>query len=242
MREERCYPCEVSARLRRSTDANAQAEGLRLLPRQRFFMAIVDLNAPDKGVQVWGFGSMVFTQLLRILDDPDWQYEHDGVLYDPLDPEYGRDFKLIQTVKGSESYQVEYQLTPTPRVSRLSNPAWLDDVERALGQVVSFIPYERQRLIVEGYIGGGDDSESAACPSCGASIRADWRICPYCTVTLMESDAPTPTARSSSPPQDANAPTLRPMSLDDPDEISAGVDAVLRRVRAKRSAAADANA
>jgi hypothetical protein len=61
----------------------------KLYPKMRTYAPVVIRGAEDQGVQIWGFGKMVYQSLLNIMLDEDYG--------DITDPASGRDVKVICT-------------------------------------------------------------------------------------------------------------------------------------------------
>mgnify|MGYP003147089055 CR=1 FL=1 len=61
----------------------------KLYPKMRCYAPVIVRGEEDKGVQIWGFGKMVYQSLLNIMLDEDYG--------DITDPTEGRDVKVICT-------------------------------------------------------------------------------------------------------------------------------------------------
>jgi len=96
-----------------------------LMARQRFFAPVVVRGEEDHGVRMWGFGKMVYEQLLNLVLNPEYG--------DITDPEEGTDL-MIHYGKPPGAQFPQTKITPRRRPSALSeeNPEqtaeWLDTV------------------------------------------------------------------------------------------------------------------
>jgi hypothetical protein len=82
-----------------------------LMARQRFFAPVVVRGEEDAGVRVWGFGKMVYEQLLNLVLNPDYG--------DITDPETGTDLVVHYGKPAGASFP-QTKITPRRRNSFLS--------------------------------------------------------------------------------------------------------------------------
>jgi hypothetical protein len=95
-----------------------------LMARQRFFSPVIVRGQEDKGVQVWGYGKMVYQTLLNLVLNPDYG--------DITDPEAGTDLVIKYDKPAGASYP-KTDITPRRRPSLLSEEEtntsdWLDSI------------------------------------------------------------------------------------------------------------------
>jgi len=109
-----CYVCNVAEAVR----ANNPDLTRRLFRRRRFFMNIVDLNQPGKGVQVYACGPTVARDIFSYVRDR----KRYGLV---LDPDSGRNIVIERIGQGRDSrYIVKIDPEPTP----IPNKKWLDSL------------------------------------------------------------------------------------------------------------------
>ncbi len=81
-----------------------------LMARQRFFAPVIVRGEEDKGVRVWGFGKMVYEQLLNLVLNPEYG--------DITDPETGTDLVLHYGKPAGASFP-QTKITPRRRPSAM---------------------------------------------------------------------------------------------------------------------------
>tara|TARA_A100001515_G_scaffold67516_2_gene53669 strand:- start:170 stop:928 length:759 start_codon:yes stop_codon:yes gene_type:complete len=94
-----------------------------LMARQRFFSPVIVRGEEDKGVQIWGYGKMVYQNLLNLVLNPDYG--------DITDPESGTDL-VIHYGKPAGAQFPQTKITPRRKSSALSDDAqtteWLEAI------------------------------------------------------------------------------------------------------------------
>jgi hypothetical protein len=96
-----------------------------LMARQRFFAPVVVRGEEEAGVRVWGFGKMVYEQLLNLVLNPDYG--------DITDPETGTDLVVHYGKPAGASFP-QTKITPRRRNSLLSekdakeSAQWMESV------------------------------------------------------------------------------------------------------------------
>jgi len=116
-----CPACKRADKWMDSEDPELQAKGQRIQAKPRFFMPIIDINHPDRGVQLWAhYSDKVISELAGFYTDPE--------IREFWDPKRGRNIVLTKT-KPSEAAPARYDLRPKDR-SRLQNMAWLEHVRK----------------------------------------------------------------------------------------------------------------
>ena len=96
-----------------------------LMARQRFFSPVIVRGEEDKGVQVWGYGKMVYQNLLNLVLNPEYG--------DITDPEEGTDL-VIHYGKPAGAQFPQTKITPRRRPSNLT-----EDEEKS-AQMLEDIP------------------------------------------------------------------------------------------------------
>tara|TARA_R110000824_G_scaffold102748_4_gene244516 strand:+ start:1272 stop:2030 length:759 start_codon:yes stop_codon:yes gene_type:complete len=95
-----------------------------LMARQRFFSPVIVRGQEDKGVQVWGYGKMVYQTLLNLVLNPDYG--------DITDPGAGTDL-VIKYEKPAGASFPKTDITPRRRPSALTEDdikvsEWLESI------------------------------------------------------------------------------------------------------------------
>lgn len=95
-----------------------------LMARQRFFSPVVVRGEEDKGVQIWGYGKMVYQNLLNLVLNPDYG--------DITDPDAGTDL-VIHYGKPAGAQFPQTKITPRRKPSALTDTSeqtteWLESI------------------------------------------------------------------------------------------------------------------
>ena len=142
--DESCFLCDLAEQLRDSDDPARQAEYQQVRAKKRYLIAIVDVNAKDKGIQVWRAPTTCWRDIVMIIRDPDWgNITH---------PQTGRNIKIIKTgSKMNTDYTVQVLPNATKFPLEMSTLADLPD----LLDTVTFA--DDQEMEVAYYDEGTDD-------------------------------------------------------------------------------------
>jgi hypothetical protein len=104
--DEACALCDIADQLKASDDPVQQAEYKQVRAKKRYLIAIVDINAKDKGIQVWRAPTTCWRDIVMIIRDPDW-----GNITHPTT---GRNIKVIKTgQKLNTDYTIQVLPNPT---------------------------------------------------------------------------------------------------------------------------------
>jgi hypothetical protein len=104
--DETCALCDIADQLKASDDVAQQAEYKQVKAKKRYLIAIVDINAKDKGIQVWRAPTTCWRDIVMIIRDPDW-----GNITHPIT---GRNIKVIKTgQKLNTDYTIQVLPNPT---------------------------------------------------------------------------------------------------------------------------------
>lgn len=143
-----CPICDYVRKLPRDSE-----EGKQMFAKQAYLWAIFDLNDPDAGVQVAKFGKTISDAILSWLNDEDYG--------DILDPEEGRNIRIVRTMQG------QY---PKYRTELMDASEWPDELVAALEAAIEKgedpIPDLQEKLrfatpqeMREALYGGDDDDD-----------------------------------------------------------------------------------
>ena len=103
---------ELITKLRSDDNRESYELAKKLYPKMRVYAPIIVRGEEDKGVQIWGFGKMVYQSLLNIMLDEDYG--------DITDPESGRDVKVACNREAGRKWATT-TVRPRGRVSDLSS-------------------------------------------------------------------------------------------------------------------------
>ena len=126
----------------------------KLYPKMRVYAAVVVRGEEDKGVQLWGFGKLVYQKLLGIMLDEDY-----GDITDPID---GRDIKVICTKPPGQQW-AKTEILPRGRSSVLSKDnkqgkVWLQNIPD-VGGIFKTKSYDELSKIVNDWLNGNDEED-----------------------------------------------------------------------------------
>jgi len=128
----------------------------KLTPKLRTFAAVVVRGEEGEGVKFWGFGKMVYEELLSILADPDYD--------DITDPVSGRDVQV--EVKMPEETGKSYPTT-TIRVKPNQTPISSDETQMKnfvenqtdMKDIFQEMSYDELKEILQNWLNPSDDED-----------------------------------------------------------------------------------
>ena len=127
-----------------------------LMARQRFFSPVLVRGEEEKGVRIWGYGKMVYEQLLNLVLNPEYG--------DITDSETGTDL-VIRYGKPAGASFPQTEITPRRRPSLLCEDEaqcaeWLDTIPD-LDSLFERKTPEEVATILDEYLSGNTDDESS---------------------------------------------------------------------------------
>ena len=126
----------------------------KLYPKMRSYAAVIVRGEEDKGIRLWSFGKMVYTDLLNIMLDEDY-----GDITDPLE---GRDVK-VECVKQPGRKWAMTSVRPRPKSTQLSDDAkqakeWIDSIPN-IDDMYSCKSYDELEKIISDWLDDGAPTE-----------------------------------------------------------------------------------
>jgi hypothetical protein len=137
-----CAVCKKVGQLRRSNNDVDKRVAADLSAARRIHANAVDLKEPDKGVQVWEFGVMIYSELLSYMDKDD-----PSAVGDFTHPDTG--YNIIVERTGTTKDNTKYQTRVVKAPSAIANRDWLNSLHD-LSKVISGIDDDRIAAILEG--------------------------------------------------------------------------------------------
>jgi hypothetical protein len=134
-----CHPCERIEALAESPNQDDQARAAAMRVKSRFLVQIIDVDEPERGIQVWATTEAMLNKLVALLLDEDWR--------DLLDPQVGRTVSFTRRGEGLASRYSDPQ--PSPNRSPIPYPGWRDEL-KTLDDYLPLISYFEQQRISEG--------------------------------------------------------------------------------------------
>ena len=107
-----CPICEFTSELWQSTEEADKNTAKKIGAKQRFYAAVVDRGEAEASPKFYGFGKTVYTYLLELLLNPDYE--------EYLDPVDGLDFIVSSEKKQGKMYP-ETTLTPKRKSTPLAS-------------------------------------------------------------------------------------------------------------------------
>ena len=126
----------------------------KLYPKMRVYAAVVVRGEEDKGVQLWGFGKLVYQKLLGIMLDEDYG--------DITDPKTGRDIKVICSKPPGQQW-AKTEILPRGRSTKLSDDTkqakeWMTNIPDIKG-IFKTTSYDELRKIVNDWLNGDNEDD-----------------------------------------------------------------------------------
>ena len=127
----------------------------KLYPKMRCYAPVIVRGEEDKGVQIWGFGKMVYQSLLNIMLDEDYG--------DITDPKTGRDIKVICT-KGPGQQWATTEVIPRGKSTILTTDKtqakeWITNIPD-IDSIFTCKTYDELSVIVNNWLNGEENESS----------------------------------------------------------------------------------
>jgi hypothetical protein len=107
---EECAICNFASKLFKENTEDSNKMAKKFLPRQRFFSPVLVRGEEKEGVKVWGYGKIVYQDLINLVLNPDYG--------DITDPDNGTDISIVSSKVPGASFPTT-KLTPARNASRL---------------------------------------------------------------------------------------------------------------------------
>jgi len=145
---------ELITKLRDEGTKESYELAKKLYPKMRCYAPVIVRGEEDKGVQVWGFGKMVYQSLLNIMLDEDY-----GDITDHAD---GRDIKVSCNKQPGKKWATT-EVLPRGRTSPLATTAeqangWMDNIPD-VSTMYECKSYDELSKIVSDWINGSFEGE-----------------------------------------------------------------------------------
>jgi len=125
----------------------------KLYPKMRTYAPVIVRGEEDKGVQIWGFGKMVYQGLLGLMLDEDYG--------DITDPTSGRDIKVVCTKTPGRQWATT-EVRPRGKSTPLSTNSdqaseWINSIPN-MDDMYQCKSYDELSKIVNDWLGSDEDS------------------------------------------------------------------------------------
>lgn len=129
----------------------------KLYPKMRTYAPVIVRGEEDKGVQIWGFGKMVYQSLLNIMLDEDYG--------DITDPTEGRDVKVVCTKLPGRKWATT-EVRPRGKATSLSDDTdavqdWMSNIPDPT-KLYECKTYDELSGIVNAWLSGDGAEDSSA--------------------------------------------------------------------------------
>ncbi len=115
-----CPACDLWDQLARSGNAVDAKKASEYKPKVRAYANVVNTKAPEDGVKIFAFGTMVLDKLVKLLQD-----DRDAGQSFFCDPYNGRSIIVEKTGSGMDT---KYDVRPTHQSGPLGDEDWLDQM------------------------------------------------------------------------------------------------------------------
>ena len=144
---------ELITNLREDGSKESYELAKKLYPKMRTYAPVIVRGEEDKGVQIWGFGKMVYQNLLGLMLDEDYG--------DITDPTTGRDIKVVCSKQPGKKWAMT-EVRPRGKESKLSSDTdqasnWLNNIP-SLDDIYTCKSYDELAKIVNDWLNEDDDS------------------------------------------------------------------------------------
>lgn len=141
-----CIVCKKVSELRRSGNEMDKAAAKSLSATRRIYANVVDLGAPDKGVQVMEFGVKIYDDILALMDKDD-----PNSFGDITHPDKGYNIVIEKTVGDPKNPKetTRYNVRPAKSPTAITNRKWLEEL-RPLAKALEAVTDEQVQKLLEG--------------------------------------------------------------------------------------------
>lgn len=191
-KHSRCPICEVVSRFYRTGKDDDKAIAGQLRARTRCVFNVVDLNNPDKGIQIMETGIKIYEDIVKFMTNPKWG--------DLLDLDEGRNITITKTsAKETSSGYTEYTVAPDPNICSIREKL-PKNFKEGISLLKKSIPqaksYDELKVILEGGTPSDENTPSVTTSSVkhevqtNKEIMTDSKVDAKSTVKVKE-EAPT---------------------------------------------------
>jgi len=145
-KHQRCPICEAVARLYKNDTVEDKALAGDIRAKKRHIFNVIDLNNPEKGIQIMETGPKLYEDLIVYVTNPKWG--------DLLDLDTGKNVVITKTDgKESATGYTEYRITPDPTSSSVRK-VLPENFKEQIGLLQKAVPtpltYDELKVILEG--------------------------------------------------------------------------------------------
>lgn len=148
---------EFCEKLMRSGDKEDYAVAKSIQAKQRIYVPILVRGKEEEGVKYWGFGSQIFTELVKLCNDPEWG--------DLTDLESGRDITVeYEKAVSAEAYP-KTLVRPKPNKSIACKDKAQEDAVKNMADVKTVweeMDYDALKAILQKFIDNAPDEDTKA--------------------------------------------------------------------------------
>lgn len=146
---------EFAEKLKQTGDKNDWIMGRKLEPKMRTYVPVIIRGQEKEGVKFWGFGKILYEELMSFMADPDYG--------DISDVKTGRD--IVITVKSAEETGKNFAETTIrikPKETVVTEDPIVIDKIKDQPQITELFPeptYEELETMLKTWIGASDSAE-----------------------------------------------------------------------------------
>ena len=145
---------EFATKLKTSGNGNDYKLGKKIEAKMRTYAPIIVRGEENEGVKFWGFGKMVYQELLSIIADPDY-----GDITDPVN---GRD--IVVEFKTSEETGRSFPMTSirvkpnqTPVTENTDTMKTIKDTQREITELYKELSYDELNNVLSQWLNADSD-------------------------------------------------------------------------------------
>jgi len=151
---------EFSEQLQATGDRDDWKHGKKMEPKRRVYVPVLVRGEEDEGIKFWGFGSQIYDQLLRKIDDPDW-----GDITHPME---GRDITVTFEKATSPTTYPTTIIDVKPNKTVVTSDKKVLEAMKAMPEVHTLWDeptYDELVAILSEYVEGGKPVDGNSAPA-----------------------------------------------------------------------------
>ena len=148
---------ELINKLRDEATKESYEMAKKLYPKMRVYAAVIVRGEEDKGVQIWGFGKIVYQKLLGMMLDEDY-----GDITDPIS---GRDIKVVCTKNPGQQWATT-EVLPRGKSTPLSKDSsqtkgWMNNIPD-VDDIFTCKSYDELSKIINDWLSDSDEEDEGS--------------------------------------------------------------------------------
>jgi len=160
---------EFAAKLKTSGNSDDYKLGKKIEAKMRTYAPVVVRGEENEGVKFWGFGKMVYQELLSIIADPDY-----GDITDPVN---GRDvvieFKTSEeTGRSFPTTTIRVKPNQTPVTENPDVMKTIKDTQKDITEIYQEMSYDELHKVLSEWLNQDGETDQSLAPAKAAPAKA----------------------------------------------------------------------